>query len=143
MGYEELYYGNCETAKPQHKTSPQLLKKKSYKDIHFRYSDCATGWTRQIGVRIPVGSRLFIFYTSFRPVVGPTEFLSNGICGLFPRGQRGQGVKLTTPSSAQGNKTYFYNPPPPPQSVFMAQCLIKHKGHVRNNHVCSSESGDQ
>jgi hypothetical protein len=43
----------------------------------------------------PCRVKNFVF-TSPRPVLGPTHFLSNGYRGLFPRGQSGRRVELTT-----------------------------------------------
>jgi hypothetical protein len=52
---------------------------------------------RGVGVRVPIGSR--IFSSPRRPdrLWGPPNFLSNGYRVLFPRGESGRGVKLTTP----------------------------------------------
>jgi hypothetical protein len=51
---------------------------------------------RGVGVRVPVGSR--IFSSPHRPdrFWGPPSLLSNGYRELFPRGYSGRGVKLTS-----------------------------------------------
>jgi hypothetical protein len=59
----------------------------------------ATGYgldDRGVGVRVPVGSR--IFSSPCRPdrLWGPHSLLSNGYGGHFPRVYSGRGVKLTT-----------------------------------------------
>jgi hypothetical protein len=64
-----------------------------------RYSvvGTATGYgldNQGVGVRAVVGSR--IFSSPRRPDVEPTHPPIHGYCGLFPQGQSGRGVKLTT-----------------------------------------------
>jgi hypothetical protein len=51
---------------------------------------------REVGVRVPVGSR--IFYLPYHPdlIWHSSNLLYNGHRGLFPRGQSGRRVKLTT-----------------------------------------------
>jgi len=56
----------------------------------------AMGWTTV--VRFPAGTEKHYFLSPKRPewLWGQTSLLSNGGRVLFPRGQSGQGVKLTT-----------------------------------------------
>jgi hypothetical protein len=64
---------------------------------------------RGVGVRVPLGSR--IFSSSRRPdrLWGPPNLLSVGYGGLLPGGQSNQGVKLTTPpASAEVKKMWIY-----------------------------------
>jgi hypothetical protein len=63
----------------------------------------ATGYgldDRGVGVRVPVGSR--IFSTSSRPAVGPTQPPIEWVPGLFPRGVRRPGRESDhSPTSAK------------------------------------------
>jgi hypothetical protein len=51
---------------------------------------------RGVGVRVPVGSRIFSSPRSPDLLCGPPNLLFNGYRGLFPWGLSGRGVKLTT-----------------------------------------------
>jgi hypothetical protein len=51
---------------------------------------------RGVGVRVPVGSRIFSSPRHTERLWGPPNLLFNGYRGFFPRVLRGRGVKLTT-----------------------------------------------
>jgi hypothetical protein len=73
---------------------------------------------RRVGVRVPVGPKIFTFLRRPDRLWGPPSFLPNGY-----RGQSGRGVKLTIPpASAEVKKTWVYTSTSP--YVFMAWRLI-------------------
>jgi hypothetical protein len=64
-----------------------------------------------IGIRVPGEARFFSFPRRLNRFWGPPSFLSNESWGLFPQGQIGRGVKLTThlqlvPSSSIRGSTH-------------------------------------
>jgi hypothetical protein len=74
----------------------------------------ATGYgldNRGVGVRVPVGSRIF---SAPRRPWSPLNLLSNGCRGSFPRGESGRDVKLATHSqvvSRQENVDLYSHSP--------------------------------
>jgi hypothetical protein len=73
----------------------------------------ATGYglaDREVGVRVPVGKRIFAF--PYRPdrLSGAPSFLSNGHWGLFLPGVKRQGREAdhSPPTSAEVKKTWIY-----------------------------------
>jgi hypothetical protein len=87
----------------------------------------ATGyWLDDWGVRfrVPVGSRIFFFSTSSRPVLGPTQLPIQLILGaLSPWVKRPvREADHSLPTSAEVKKTWICTSTPP--YAFMAQCLI-------------------
>jgi len=55
----------------------------------------------------------------------PPSLRSNGYQGLFPLGQRGRGVKLTTHLHPVPRSRVHGILPPLPQNDFMAWCSVK------------------
>jgi hypothetical protein len=87
----------------------------------------ATGYglhDRGLGVRVPVGSRIFSSPRSPDLLWGPPSLLSNGHRGALSPGVQRQGREAdhSPPASAEVKKTWIYTSTPP--YVFMAQCLI-------------------
>jgi hypothetical protein len=76
-----------------------------------------------VGIRVPVGSR--IFCSPFRPdcLWGPPNLLSNGFRGSFSGVNRPDREADRSPlASAEVKKMWIYTSTPP--YVFMAYCLI-------------------
>jgi hypothetical protein len=74
-------------------------------------------------VRVPVGSRIFSSLNRPDRLWGVPNLLSNGYRGLFPRGQSGRGVRLTTHLQLVPRSRKCGSIHPLPQA-FMAWCLI-------------------
>jgi hypothetical protein len=80
----------------------------------------ATGYgldDREVGVRVPVGSRILSSPRRPDQLWEPTRLLSNGYWWLFPWGWSGRGVKLTThlqlvPRSRKRGSIHLYIQPP-------------------------------
>jgi hypothetical protein len=76
----------------------------------------ATGYrldNRGVGVRVPVGSRIFTSTCHPDWLWGPPNLLSNG-WGLFPQGRE---ADHSPPTSAEVKKTWIYTFTPPYPSI--------------------------
>jgi hypothetical protein len=84
-----------------------------------------TIWVLGFNSRLGLG----IFSSPLRPerLWGPPSLLSNRYQVLFPWGQSGRGVKLTTHLHLVPRSKMRRAIPPLPQYVFMAWFLVKHK----------------
>jgi hypothetical protein len=82
----------------------------------------ATGYgldDRGVGVRVPVGSRIFSSPRRSDRLWGPPSLLSNGYRGTFPAGKAaGREADHSPPTSAEVKETWVYTSTPP--FVFMA-----------------------
>jgi hypothetical protein len=91
----------------------------------------ATGYGLEdqgVGVRDPVGVRIFTSPSGPDRLWGPLHLLSNGYLGLFPRGLSVRGVKLTThlqlvPMSRKSGSIY----PLPHTPSWRSYYLVKHR----------------
>jgi hypothetical protein len=81
----------------------------------------ATGYElddRGVGVQVPVGVRIFTSPSLPDRLWGPSNLLSSGYWGLFPRGLSGLKADYSPPSSAEVKKLWIYTSAPP--YAFMA-----------------------
>jgi hypothetical protein len=69
---------------------------------------------RGVGVRVPVGSRIFSFPNRPDRLWGPHNLLFNGYRGLFRRGVKRPGREAddSPPASAEVKKTWIYTSTP-------------------------------
>jgi hypothetical protein len=78
--------------------------------------DIATGYgmdDREVGVRVPVGVKDFLFSTSSRPVLGPTQPSVQWVPGSLSPGVKREADHLP-PASAKVKKMWIITSPPPP-----------------------------
>jgi hypothetical protein len=82
---------------------------------------------RRVGVRVPVGSRIFCSQTSSRPALGPTQPPIQGVPRALSSGVKRPWREFdhSLPTSAEVKKIWIYTTTP--QYIFMGWCLIKHR----------------
>jgi hypothetical protein len=85
--------------------------------------DIATGYGLHdwgVGVRVPIGWRIFSFPRRPDRLWGPRSFLSNGYQELFPPGVKrpGREAEHSRPTTAEVKKMWIYTSTPP--CAFMA-----------------------
>jgi hypothetical protein len=80
---------------------------------------------RGVGVRVPVGSRIF-FSTSSRPALGPTQPPIQWVPKTLSPGVKRTGCEAdhSPPTSAERKNTWTYTSTPP--YAFMVYCLISY-----------------
>jgi hypothetical protein len=63
---------------------------------------------RRVGVRVPVGFKNFLFSTSSRPVLGPTQHPFQSVPGVISPGVKRPGREADpSPPSAEVKKTWI------------------------------------
>jgi hypothetical protein len=77
----------------------------------------------------PGRGRIFLFPTSSRPVLGPSQPPIQWVLGVLSLGVKrpAREADHSPPTSAEVKKTWISISTPP--YAFMAQCLIKHRGN--------------
>jgi hypothetical protein len=87
---------------------------------------------------IPAGS--WEFFSSpprSERLCGPPRFLSNGYHGVFPWGQSGRSVKMTSHLNVLPRSKNACSYTSTPQYVSMAWCLVKHRENFTFHAFCS------
>jgi hypothetical protein len=70
---------------------------------------------RGVGVRVPVGSRIFLFSTSHRPALGPTQSAIQWVPGALSPGLKrpGREADHSPPTNPEVKKMWIYTYTPP------------------------------
>jgi len=79
------------------------------------------GWSE---LRVPSRLGIFLPTTTSRPALEPTQSPIKWVSGLFPWGQSGRGVKLTTHLHLESRSTMRGPIPPLSQYAFTAWCSV-------------------
>jgi hypothetical protein len=86
------------------------------------------GWTIGVlGFDYRWGLRIFLFTTTFRVPLGPTQSPIQWVPEALSLGVNRRGVELTTHLHLVPRSRIRGAIPPLPQYVFMAWCLVKHR----------------
>jgi hypothetical protein len=99
-----------------------LLHKKIFFIFNIRSRDSSVGiatgyWleNREVGVRVPVKVKNFLFFTSSRPALGPTQPPIQWVPGALSQGVKppGREADHSLSASAEVKKTWIYTSTPP------------------------------